>query len=162
MVMSPLICHARNGIYGICSKLCQTGLMPANFTTLPHFSVSSAISFPKSEGVHRHRHAAQFGKPCFHFGIGDARVDLFIEPIDDVGGCVLRQHRRQTTSSPHSLGTKSPTVGISGSASDRVAVVTASARSLPALMCSSEVVMLPNITCTCPPSRSGNARASPR
>src|SRR5262245_63655202 len=28
----------------------QSALMPANFTTLPHFSVSSAISLPKSAG----------------------------------------------------------------------------------------------------------------
>ena len=27
-----------------------SGLMPANFTTLPHFSVSSAMSLPKSAG----------------------------------------------------------------------------------------------------------------
>ena len=29
----------------------QSALMPANFTTLPHFSVSSAISLPKSAGA---------------------------------------------------------------------------------------------------------------
>src|SRR5262249_11195244 len=28
----------------------QSALMPANLTTLPHFSVSSAMSFPKSAG----------------------------------------------------------------------------------------------------------------
>ena len=28
----------------------QSALMPVNFTTLPHFSVSSAMSFPKSAG----------------------------------------------------------------------------------------------------------------
>src|SRR6516225_6226069 len=28
----------------------QSALMPANFTTLPHFSVSSAMSLPKSAG----------------------------------------------------------------------------------------------------------------
>ena len=39
-------------------------------------------------------------------------------------------------------GTKSPTVGMCGSASERVAVVTASARSLPALMYSRDEVML--------------------
>jgi len=36
--------------------------------------------------------------------------------------------------------------GTSGSTSDRVAVVTASARSLPALMCSLEVVMVAKTT----------------
>src|SRR5205807_10117183 len=29
---------------------CQSALTPANFTTLPHFSVSLAISLPKSTG----------------------------------------------------------------------------------------------------------------
>ena len=28
----------------------QSALMPVNFTTLPHFSVSSAINLPKSAG----------------------------------------------------------------------------------------------------------------
>ena len=28
----------------------QSALMPVNLTTLPHFSVSSAMNFPKSEG----------------------------------------------------------------------------------------------------------------
>src|SRR5262249_40093060 len=48
----------------------------------------------------------------------------------------------------------SPTVGMSGSASERVAVVTASARSLPALMYSITEGMEVNVTCTCPPSKS--------
>src|SRR6266436_6116529 len=43
-------------------------------------------------------------------------------------------------------------VGTSGSASDRVVVVTPSARSLPALMYSIDEVIATNITCTCPPA----------
>ena len=49
---------------------------------------------------------------------------------------------------------------MSGSASERVAVVTASARSLPALMCSMDDGMLSNMTCTCPPIRSVSAGAA--
>src|SRR5262245_30665745 len=41
--------HSPNGIYGI-SAPDHSALMPVNFTTLPHFSVSSAISLPKSAG----------------------------------------------------------------------------------------------------------------
>jgi hypothetical protein len=43
--------HSLNGIYGR-SGLWQfhCALMPANLITLPHFSVSSAINFPKSPG----------------------------------------------------------------------------------------------------------------
>ena len=48
---------------------------------------------------------------------------------------------------------------MSGSASERVAVVTASARSLPALMYSIDEGMLSNMTCTCPPIRSVSAGA---
>src|SRR5262245_20237401 len=44
--------HSRNGIYGTCrrDRAGQSALTPTNFTTLPHFSVSSAISVPKSAG----------------------------------------------------------------------------------------------------------------
>ena len=59
-------------------------------------------------------------------------------------------------------GTESPTVGTSGSASERVAVVTASARTLPALMVSIDSGKGLNITCTWPPSRSVSAGAPPR
>src|SRR5689334_10055792 len=46
---SPSIFRSRIGRYGT-SALDHPGLMPANLTTLPHFSVSSAISFSKSAG----------------------------------------------------------------------------------------------------------------
>jgi len=49
-------------------------------------------------------------------------------------------------------GTNSPTVGVSGSASKRIAVVTASGRSVPALMYPIDAVIVPNITCICPPA----------
>src|SRR5215510_1012663 len=56
---SPLHMSAIGGKADICRTdhmervigiLAQTGVMPANFTTLPHFSVSSARSLLKSEG----------------------------------------------------------------------------------------------------------------
>src|SRR5512132_64565 len=46
---------------------------------------------------------------------------------------------------------------MSGSASERVAVVTASARSLPALIYSIDATVLTNVTCTCPPNKSVSA-----
>src|SRR5262245_45639465 len=51
---------------------------------------------------------------------------------------------------------------MSGSASERDAVVTANGRNLPALMYSMDAGMVPNMTCTWPPSRSVSASASPR
>jgi hypothetical protein len=43
---------ARFARYGIFAQYCldHPGLMPANLTTLPHFSVSSAMNFPNSLG----------------------------------------------------------------------------------------------------------------
>jgi len=51
---------------------------------------------------------------------------------------------------------------LSGSTGERVAVVTASARSLPALRYSIDEDMLASMTCTCPPSRSTSAGPAPR
>src|SRR6516162_6167532 len=44
---------SRNGCYGILDRdrADHSGLMPANLTTLPHFSVSSAINAPNSVDV---------------------------------------------------------------------------------------------------------------
>ena len=56
----------------------------------------------------------------------------------------------------------SPTVGTSGKTSERMAVVTPSGRSLPALMCAIDEGRGSNITWTCPAKRSDNAGAEPR
>jgi hypothetical protein len=45
---SPNSRAPRTGDHGISAA--HSGLRPANFTTLPHFSVSSTRSFPKSAG----------------------------------------------------------------------------------------------------------------
>src|SRR5262249_27255510 len=42
--------YSRNGIYGISVEADHSGLMLASRTTLAHFSVSSAMSLPKSAG----------------------------------------------------------------------------------------------------------------
>ena len=55
----------------------------------------------------------------------------------------------------------SATVGTSGSSGSRLAPVTASARSFPALMCGKAEGMLSNIIITWPPSRSVIAGALP-
>ena len=47
------------------------------------------MSLPKSAGDLQAWHAAQVGKPRLHLGIGEARVDLLVEPVDDLGGRVL-------------------------------------------------------------------------
>ena len=57
--------------------------------TLAHFSVSSAMSLPNSAGVIGIGVAAQIGKPRLHLGIGEGRVDLLVEPVDDLRRRVL-------------------------------------------------------------------------
>src|SRR5262249_61179686 len=42
--------HSRNGFYAISVEADHSGLMLASRTTLAHFSVSSAMSLPKSAG----------------------------------------------------------------------------------------------------------------
>src|SRR5262249_7768242 len=62
----------------------HSGLRLAARTTLPHFSVSSAMSRPKSLGEREHV-ATEVGKPCLHLGISKASVDLLVELFDDLG-----------------------------------------------------------------------------
>src|SRR5215218_47838 len=38
--------------------------------------------------IRKHR-AAEISEPRFHVGIGESRIDLLIELIDDLGGCGL-------------------------------------------------------------------------
>src|SRR5262249_61506601 len=92
----------------------------------------------------KHR-AAEVGKACFQPGIGEARIDLDVELVNDSGWRVFGA-RTPTHWLPSKPGTKSLTVGMSGSASERIAVVTAKARSLPALMYSIDAAMSVNVT----------------
>ena len=46
----------------------SSALVPDAFTTLPHFSVSSANSLPKSAGEPGSTRAAGVGQPCLHRG----------------------------------------------------------------------------------------------
>jgi len=63
--------------------------MPAKFTTLPHFSVSAAMNLPKSTGERAVTGDAQVGKSRFHICVGEARIDLFVESVDDLSGVPL-------------------------------------------------------------------------
>ena len=59
--------------------------MPANLITLAHFSVSSAISLPKSAGEPGSTVPPRSANRCLQFGIGEACIDLLVELIDDLG-----------------------------------------------------------------------------
>src|SRR5262245_51437867 len=56
--------------------------------TLPHFSVSPAISLPKSAGEPGSTVPPMSAKPRFHPGINETRVNFLVEFIDDLGGSV--------------------------------------------------------------------------
>src|SRR5215831_18761224 len=139
----------------------QSALMPANFTTLAHFSVSSAISFTKSAGEPTSGVPPKSASRALIVGSArPALISLLSLSTMSAGvflGAPMPVHK--VASKP---GTKSLTVETCGSASERVAVVTASARSLPVLTYSIDEDMLGNMTCTCPASRSGSAGPPPR
>src|SRR5262249_31755011 len=138
-----------------------SGLMLAARTTLPHFSASSVMSLPKSAGEPASAASPKSASRAFILGSARAAfISLFSLSII-LGGVLFG------AATPNQLlaskpGRNSLTVGISGRTSERVAVVTANARSLPVLMCSIDDGVSANITCTCPASRSVNAGALPR
>jgi hypothetical protein len=77
----------------------QSALMPANLLTLPHFSVSSAISRPKSPELIGIGSVPNFDEPWYQLGIGKASIDLFVELLDDLGRRVLRPTPHQPLAS---------------------------------------------------------------
>src|SRR5262245_39871458 len=109
----------------------------------------------------RQRRAGEVSETGLHLRVVESRVDLLVELVDDLG----RRGLRCAEAVPNTpLVARQETVHgrMSGSASERVAVVTASARSLPALRYSITEGMEVNVTCTCPPSKSVSAGATPR
>ncbi len=48
----------------------HSALIPANLITLTHFSVSSAMSLPKSEGETTSGVPPKSAKPCLRLGVG--------------------------------------------------------------------------------------------
>src|SRR5262245_62174318 len=62
----------------------HSGLIFAARTTLPHFSVSSAISLPKSAGRAWERSPAKLRETCLQLRVGKSRIDLQVELVDDL------------------------------------------------------------------------------
>src|SRR5262245_30734924 len=46
--------------------------------------------FSKVGGRHGHWHATNVGEPCLNLGIGEARIELSVELVDDLGRRALR------------------------------------------------------------------------
>src|SRR5262249_13798507 len=118
----------------------QSALMPVNLITLPHFSVSSAMSLPKSAGKPASTGLPRSASCALIFGSArPALISLLSLSMTSVGVSLGEPKPDQALASQP--GTISPKVGTLGSTSERVAVVTASARSLPALMYSIDAVV---------------------
>src|SRR5437764_5058370 len=139
----------------------QPSLMPTVLMTLLHFSVSSAMSLPKSPGEPGRTGPARSANVALN--LGSARPALIsVLSLSMISLDVSLGAPTPKIALCSKPGKKSLTVGSSGSSSDRVAVVTARARSRPALIWSMEVDMLSHIICTWPPSKSVSARVVPR
>ena len=69
----------------------HSGLMLAARITLAHFSVSSAMSLPKSAGEPASTVPPRSASRALIFGSASAGVDLLVELVDDLGGRVLRR-----------------------------------------------------------------------
>jgi hypothetical protein len=96
--------------------------------------------FFKIGGREREYVATQVGKPRLDLGVGEPGIDLLVELVDDLG---RRGLRRSNAINATLYG---------------VAVVTARARSLPALTYSIADGREGNPTCACPASRSTSVR----
>src|SRR5262249_4725043 len=145
----------RTGDYGT-SRRDHSGLMPANLITLAHFSVSSAMNFPNSGGVIRIGTPPRSASRALSFGsVRTALISLFSFSTVSAGGSF------GTPTPCHELasypGTKSPTVGMSGSTGERIVVVTASACNLLVLAYSMVVGMTSKLTCIRSTNRSVTA-----
>src|SRR5262245_43277147 len=134
----------------------QSALMLAARITLRHFSVSSAISLPKSEGETASTSPPRSARRALILGSArPALISLLSLSMISAGVFLGAPTPYQPVASKP--GTNSLTVGIWGSASERVAVVTASARSLPALIYSIDATVGGKMIWACPPSKSVSA-----
>src|SRR5262245_21501897 len=139
----------------------HSGLMLAARITLPHFSVSSAMNLPKSAGVIGIGVPPKSSSRAFIFGSARAAlVSLLSFSTMSAGVFLGAQMPYQIVASYP--GTNSPKAGMSCRASERIAVVTPKARTLPDLMYSIDEVTDGNMTCTWPPSKSVSAGPLPR
>src|SRR6516165_1019795 len=128
--------------------------MPANLITLAHFSVSSDMNFPKPADVIGIGSAPKANSRAFI--VGSARTALLsLLSLSMIPGGVSLGAPSPYQPIASYPGTNSLTVGTLGRASERVALVTARARRVPAWMYPVDEGIGANATCTCPPSRSG-------
>src|SRR4029450_6896807 len=96
----------------------HSGLMPANLTTLLHFSVSSAMTFPKSAGdIGAGTTPSSLKRAFILRSASPALISLFNLSTISAGVLFGAPMPHQTVDSYPAR--KSPTVGTSGRASER-------------------------------------------
>ena len=117
--------------------------------TLPHFAASSAMNLPKAAGEPGTTVLPSSVNRALISGSERAAFDFGVELVDYLEG-VLGSADASPRACPRKPAQTRPLWGRSGSAAERVAVVTASARSSPALMCSIDCVITSNMTWTRP------------
>src|SRR5262245_35525725 len=138
-----------------------SALMPAVRITLPHFSVSSAQNLAKSAGGSASTPPPRSASRALMFGL--ARPPLIsLLSLYTLSIVVAFDEPTQYQVLASYPGTDSLMVGTSSIASERVAALTPSARSLPVLMCPTAEGMEIKLTCTCPAMRSLSAGPPPR
>src|SRR5262249_7332921 len=74
---------------GACRYARYSALMPANLTTLPPLLGLCGDALAEVGGRARKYLATQISKPSQALGAGEARIDLFVELVDDFGGRAL-------------------------------------------------------------------------
>src|SRR4030081_377005 len=108
----------------------HSGFAPENLTTLPHFSVFSAINFPKSVGEPASTVPPRSARRAFSFGSArPALISLLRLSLISAGAFLGAPPPYHPLASKP--GRTSSTDGSSGNAGQRVALVTARARTLP-------------------------------
>ena len=111
-------------------RLHHSGLMLAARITLPHFSVSSATNLANSEGEPVNS-CYPVRQSALSLWIGEGRIDLPIQPFDDLGrGALGRADAEPTGRRVAREGIPEP--GMSAARPERSVVVAASARNPPA------------------------------
>src|SRR5215510_4294665 len=153
--------HLRLDVQPSCGIAAYSGLRFANFTTLPHFSVSAAISLPKSPGEPpRVVTPMPLRRPL---NLGSARAALIsLLSLSTISAGVFLGAPRPHTALASYPGTNLLILGRSGNTSERDVVVTPSARNVPARTCAIDALVVWKVTCTWPAIKSVKAGGEPR
>src|SRR5262245_52432316 len=139
----------------------HSGLMPANLTTLVHFSASAATKAPNSAALRLIGMVpTSLSRALMSAVASPALISRLSRLMISTGVPAGAQTPPQVLASYP--GSVSAMVGTSGSMSNRWLPATASARRPPERMCGSDVTITSKATCTYPPTRSVTIGAPPR